>query len=636
MLVLVVEDDPAVRASLERSLEFEGYAVVSAPDGEAGLAAVAMHRPDLVLLDLGLPEGSTGSRSAGGCGRPGTASRCSCSRPGSRPATASAASTPAPTTTCPSRSPSRSCSPGCAPCCAGPGRRPAADKALVVERPADGRRRPRGDPGRRAGRVDPHRVRAARVPHAAPAPGAHPGADPRARCGATTSTRVRTRSRSTSATCGARPRRAGGRGCCTRSAASATSSGPSQCDVRRCGRGWRGRRPRRVDGDRRRAFGLRRLGPAARGWPGWRCGRRSPGSAPFLRRPAGRSSRSRARTTASAGRGPAAAVANAAGRGCRSARRPTRRRFREARDAQAPVALSGRRRGARRAHRTRRHGLPVPARRTARSRPSRCPGSCGCSPASSLPAVRGALGQPVLVLTRTLGERLDRRAPAATSPTSAVLARRLWLTLLVIRLPGALLAVLAGYAVTRNGLRPVRAAEPTRPRTIARTRTSPCASTSRRARPRRGDPARDRVHGDDRRARRRTRPAGPARRGRRARAAHPADQPAHEHRPARTQRADRPRRCRRRTGRRSWPTSPAQLDELSDLVSELVVLAHERAALRRTSPSGSTRSSTLPSSGPAAGPATGRARRRADPVPWVLDGDQSRWNVPWSTSSTTP
>lgn len=56
MLVLVVEDDPAVRASLERSLEFEGYTVVSATDGEAGLAAVATHRPDLVLLDLGLPK----------------------------------------------------------------------------------------------------------------------------------------------------------------------------------------------------------------------------------------------------------------------------------------------------------------------------------------------------------------------------------------------------------------------------------------------------------------------------------------------------------------------------------------------------------------------------------------------------
>lgn len=54
--VLVVEDDPAVRSSLERSLAFEGYAVVTAADGEAGLTAVADHRPDAVVLDLGLPR----------------------------------------------------------------------------------------------------------------------------------------------------------------------------------------------------------------------------------------------------------------------------------------------------------------------------------------------------------------------------------------------------------------------------------------------------------------------------------------------------------------------------------------------------------------------------------------------------
>ena len=55
MLVLVVEDDPAVRASLERSLAFEGYDVVTASDGAAGLEAVTRYRPDAVLLDLGLP-----------------------------------------------------------------------------------------------------------------------------------------------------------------------------------------------------------------------------------------------------------------------------------------------------------------------------------------------------------------------------------------------------------------------------------------------------------------------------------------------------------------------------------------------------------------------------------------------------
>jgi two-component system, OmpR family, response regulator MprA len=54
--VLVVEDDPAVRASLERSLAFEGYEVVTAADGLGGLAAVATHRPAVVVLDLGLPR----------------------------------------------------------------------------------------------------------------------------------------------------------------------------------------------------------------------------------------------------------------------------------------------------------------------------------------------------------------------------------------------------------------------------------------------------------------------------------------------------------------------------------------------------------------------------------------------------
>jgi len=56
VLVLIVEDDPAVRESLERCLGFEGYDVVSAEDGEAGLAAVALHRPDAILLDLQLPK----------------------------------------------------------------------------------------------------------------------------------------------------------------------------------------------------------------------------------------------------------------------------------------------------------------------------------------------------------------------------------------------------------------------------------------------------------------------------------------------------------------------------------------------------------------------------------------------------
>lgn len=54
--ILVVDDDPAVRASLERVLAFEGYAVRSAADGVAALTAVASARPDAVVLDLQMPQ----------------------------------------------------------------------------------------------------------------------------------------------------------------------------------------------------------------------------------------------------------------------------------------------------------------------------------------------------------------------------------------------------------------------------------------------------------------------------------------------------------------------------------------------------------------------------------------------------
>ncbi len=52
----MVDDDEAVRTSLRRSLEFEGYQVRCAADGALALAAIAQRRPDLVLLDLQLPH----------------------------------------------------------------------------------------------------------------------------------------------------------------------------------------------------------------------------------------------------------------------------------------------------------------------------------------------------------------------------------------------------------------------------------------------------------------------------------------------------------------------------------------------------------------------------------------------------
>jgi len=57
VLVLVVDDDPAIRRALERALSAEGYGVALAEDGEQALERVAFEpEPDLVLLDLGLPD----------------------------------------------------------------------------------------------------------------------------------------------------------------------------------------------------------------------------------------------------------------------------------------------------------------------------------------------------------------------------------------------------------------------------------------------------------------------------------------------------------------------------------------------------------------------------------------------------
>lgn len=55
-LVLVVEDDPAIRRAVIRSLGDLGHAVSSAPDAMSGLRAAVDERPDIVVLDLGLPD----------------------------------------------------------------------------------------------------------------------------------------------------------------------------------------------------------------------------------------------------------------------------------------------------------------------------------------------------------------------------------------------------------------------------------------------------------------------------------------------------------------------------------------------------------------------------------------------------
>ncbi|HHN78990.1 MAG TPA: response regulator transcription factor [Phycisphaerales bacterium] len=54
--VLIVEDDPSIRAGVRDALELSGYAVVEAADGRAGLDAAVAGGVDLVLLDIMLPE----------------------------------------------------------------------------------------------------------------------------------------------------------------------------------------------------------------------------------------------------------------------------------------------------------------------------------------------------------------------------------------------------------------------------------------------------------------------------------------------------------------------------------------------------------------------------------------------------
>src|SRR5437660_12052243 len=53
-LITVIEDYDSFRYSLRQLLEFEGYEVAEAADGEAGLALLEESTPDMILLDLTL------------------------------------------------------------------------------------------------------------------------------------------------------------------------------------------------------------------------------------------------------------------------------------------------------------------------------------------------------------------------------------------------------------------------------------------------------------------------------------------------------------------------------------------------------------------------------------------------------
>ncbi len=54
--ILIVDDDRQLLRALRINLVARGYEVVLAPDGASGLAMAGQHRPDLVIVDLGLPD----------------------------------------------------------------------------------------------------------------------------------------------------------------------------------------------------------------------------------------------------------------------------------------------------------------------------------------------------------------------------------------------------------------------------------------------------------------------------------------------------------------------------------------------------------------------------------------------------
>ncbi|MBI5490377.1 MAG: response regulator [Deltaproteobacteria bacterium] len=55
--VLIVEDEPEVRRFLRTALDVQGFRVVEAATAKEGLAAATTYNPEVILLDLGLPDG---------------------------------------------------------------------------------------------------------------------------------------------------------------------------------------------------------------------------------------------------------------------------------------------------------------------------------------------------------------------------------------------------------------------------------------------------------------------------------------------------------------------------------------------------------------------------------------------------
>jgi two-component system KDP operon response regulator KdpE len=56
--ILVIDDEPQIRKLLEITLESNGYKVLQAENGKEGIIQAASHPPELILLDIGLPDKS--------------------------------------------------------------------------------------------------------------------------------------------------------------------------------------------------------------------------------------------------------------------------------------------------------------------------------------------------------------------------------------------------------------------------------------------------------------------------------------------------------------------------------------------------------------------------------------------------
>ena len=97
-LLLVIDDDPAIRELLSRELSLAGYETIAASDGVQGREMFERHRPDLVITDLAMPRADGMGRDRRGPER-STRRRSSSSRCAARKRTRYELSIAAPTIT---------------------------------------------------------------------------------------------------------------------------------------------------------------------------------------------------------------------------------------------------------------------------------------------------------------------------------------------------------------------------------------------------------------------------------------------------------------------------------------------------------------------------------------------------------